>query len=479
MKFFEMFWNWLTTSAKGGPRKGHPDLYPINVDKLAKELNLIEEAKRLGDAGFPASDAKVPSGPEAAIIQRVEKARQDYVDWAALRLNILSQDLGRRNVAQDVNRVSQADKEFERKASTLLTEQDSLLRGYGDAARKRKEELESFKNKNDINRDAHYPTSSGSYLRYGLLFLLVSIEGILNAGFFAQGMNSGLLGGFSMAAFLAAFNVIAAFLFGKYFIPYVNHFRASWKVLGILTSFFALLFMVGMAFSIAHYRDALSAEVADPAFAALESIRSNPILLHDVFSWALFVISIVFGVASLFDGLYSDDLYPSYGSISRRTQVALDDYEDQLNTLRSELDELKNEELKILDKTVQQSQASVASIDSLISDKMMAGSRLEMALRNADHSLEALLHKFRTENDIHRKGLQRPNYFNKKPDLRPISVPDFNTSADEAYSANQHELVNTLLADVEGVRARIQQAFSLKFDGLKPLHTHFPVKEVK
>jgi hypothetical protein len=144
MGLAERFWNWLTASTSGAPRKGHPDLYPLDVPKLTKELRLVEEGKRLGEAGLPAQDAKTLSGPEAAIVQRVEKARQDYVDWAVLRLNVLSQDLGKRNVTQAVNRARQADKEFERKASAALSEQEGLLRSLGDTAKRLKGELDEF-----------------------------------------------------------------------------------------------------------------------------------------------------------------------------------------------------------------------------------------------------------------------------------------------------------------------------------------------
>lgn len=478
MALLARFWNWLTTSAIGKAKKGHPDLYPIDVDKLAKELNLVAEAKRLGEAGLPTADAKVFAGPEAAIVQRVEKARQDYVDWAVLRQTVLNHDLGRRNVTQDVNRASQADQEFERKASALLAEQDSLLRGLGDAAQKRKAELDEFKAKNRLTREAHYPTATGKYLRYGLLFLLICIEGVLNAGFFAQGLDSGLLGGFTQAGVLAAANVLIAFGFGKFAIRYINHSTAGLKVAGFFALAVSVAIMVAMGLGIAHYRDSLTAEVADPARAALETLFSSPFRLRDFFSWALFVISAAFGVASLFDGLFSDDLYPGYGSISKRTQDTIEDYEDALNMLRSDLEELKNEVLTSLDKTVQQSQASVAAFESLTNDKQMASSRLATALRDADHSLEALLQKFRTENDIYRKG-PRPEYFNRQPDLRPIRIPDFNTAADEAALAEQRGLVNALLGHVEGIRARVQAAFSHQFDRLKPLDTHFPGKEVQ
>lgn len=84
MGWFKRFLHWLTTSARSSHRKAHPDLNPIDVDKLARELNLHAEAKRLGAVGVPAPEATSPCGPEATVIQRVERARQEYVDWAAI-----------------------------------------------------------------------------------------------------------------------------------------------------------------------------------------------------------------------------------------------------------------------------------------------------------------------------------------------------------------------------------------------------------
>lgn len=107
----------------------------------------------------------------------------------------------------------------------------------------------------------------------------------------------------------------------------------------------------------------------------------------------------------------------------------------------------------------------------------MAGSRLSTALRDADNSLDALLSKFRTENQLHRNGVQRPGYFDRQFDLRPLQVPDFDTAPDKAVLDEQRDLVNRLLEDVQGIRARIQAAYNHQFDRLKPLDIHFPSNE--
>lgn len=479
MRLLKKVINWLTTANSSSPKKGHPDLYPISVTKLTKELNLIPEAKRLGEAGIPSPDDTLPSGPESAAIQRVEKARQDYVDWAVLRLAVLNKDLSKRNITQEINHARQADKEFERKASAQLGVKDNLLRKLHEVAIKSKAELDAFKSKHCLTNDARFPTGTKEFLQYMILVALIVFEGILNSTFFAQGLDTGLIGGAFQAMLLAALNVITAYCFGRFPVRYINHVQVGWKVLGFLSLFASIVLMVIIGFSIAHYRDALTSEMVDPARAALQSILAHPLQLRDFFSWALLAISVSFGVMSLVDGLLSDDLYPGYGAISKRTQQAIEDFEEELNTLREKLEELKNEELKALEQTIQHSQADVALFASLINDKRTAKLRLMTALRDADNSLVAVLHNFRTENQIHRKGLPRPAYFDVGPNLRPLMLPDFDTTKDEESLVAQRDLVNMLLSEEQAIRARIQAAFNQQFDQLRPLNTHFFIRELK
>lgn len=477
MNLLDRIWNWLTSSGGRTPRKSHPDLYPIDIERIAKDLCLDEEAKLLGMAGLPAPEAAVISGPEAAVVQRVEKARQDYMDWGALRLNVLNTDLRRRDITKDVNRARQADQEFERKASALLAEQEAIVRGLGEVARKRKEELEAFRVKHHLMREAHFPTGTRSYFLYSLLLALVALEGILNAKFFAQGLDSGLLGGFLEAGIMATINVFIAFMIGKFAIPYANHHHNFLKALGFLAVMIATLIMGGIGLGISHYRDSLTSEITNPAEAALTSFLAHPLHLKDFFSWALFAISFIFGLASLFEGLYSDDRYPGYGSISRRTQTAIDDHEFELNNVRATLEELKDEELESLDATLKHVQTNIAILEEMIQNKHMAGSRLAMALLDSDNSLDALLKRFRSKNELHRNGVKRPAYFDTLPDLRPIQPPNFDTASDDATLQAQKNMASTLLTEEQGIRARIQAAFIQQFDHLKPLDYHFPSED--
>lgn len=477
MGLVQRLWAWLTSPRSRKPGKAHPDLYPIDIDRLAIELRLAEGARRLGEAGLPAADAKDTSGPEAAIVQRVEKIRQDYVDWGALRLNILNTDLSSRDITKDVNKATQADAEFDRKASGLFAKYEPVLRGLGDLARTRRQELAEFKRENNLSREANVPSGSRVVFQYALLIFFIVAEGIVNASFFAKGLDTGLVGGFVQAVTMAGLNVLVAFCFGKFVVPYVNHARTFAKAAGFAGFFLALLLMLAVGLGIAHYRDGLVAELPDPARAAVDSIASSPFNLTDIFSWALLLISVIFGVLAFVDGYLSDDTYPGYGKIFRRTQQAVDDYETELAELREGLQELKDDELDQLDKTLKRAQSDISVIESLIHDKETSGSRLRTAMADADNSLDALLKIFRTENELHRGGTPRPKYFDTRPRLRPVQLPDFDTHEDEERLQEQKRKMASLVSEEQDLRARIQAAFTQQFDRLKSVDAHFPSKE--
>jgi hypothetical protein len=129
-----------------------------------------------------------------------------------------------------------------------------------------------------------------------------------------------------------------------------------------------------------------------------------------------------------------------------------------------------------LEKIVKEAQVSVTTFQGFIDDKEVAKLRLSTALRDADHSLEALLRMFRIENELHRKGAKRPAYFDSLPTPLPIQLANFNTEPDKTLLTQQRHLVEALLGDVQNIRARIQAAYNRQFDQLRPLDAHFPTK---
>jgi hypothetical protein len=339
-------------------------------------------------------------------------------------------------------------------------------------------ELEAFKAEHRLTRDARYPTGAWRLFGVALLVALTVVEGLANAQFFAVGVSGGLLEGFVSAFLLAGFNVGVAYFFGRAAIRYINHGGLLPRLIGGAALAASVALMVTIGLGIAHFRDALTSEMPDAAKAALDSFGATPTVLRDVFSWMLFGITVTFGLIALIDGYMADDPYPGYGRVDRAARRTQEDYVDELDHLREEVNQLKEEDLKLLEDTLRHANSSIAMYAELIQSKSEAQSRLMTALRDTDNSLEAVLKQFRTENELHRTTA-RPPYFSDYPKLRKLELPNFDTTDDRATLLSQKELLNSLVNDVQDIRGRIQAAFNVQFDRLKPLDSNFLVEETQ
>src|SRR5688572_10314969 len=220
------------------------DLYRIDIDQASRELDLENEARRLARAGFPQADQTALSAPEAKAVQHVEKARQDFVQWASVRMNAINEDLAANDVTVLVSDALAAEKTFERKSGSVLAEHEHLVHELAENAAVRERELDDFRSRNDLTRPATYPEGSATFARYAILLALIVIEGIANAYFFSQGLESGLIGGFLAAGLFAAVNLVTAFVLGKHAVPLVFHQNPLIKALGVVGAAFAIVAML-------------------------------------------------------------------------------------------------------------------------------------------------------------------------------------------------------------------------------------------
>ncbi len=473
MKLRDALKKWLFAPAVARRASLRLELYPLDVDAIARELELQEEARKLAQVNLPSLEQSVVSAAEAKVTQRVEKARRDYLEWASARLGHLNELLSRSDVTRPISEAAGAHKEFERTASKHLAENASLVDELAAKAKTSERELEAFRERNRLERAARYPEGSASFLRYCLLALMIVFEGALNSFFFSQGLDSGLLGGFIYAAVLATLNLGAAFIIGKMGIPFVLHRRPALRALGMVAIAAALFCMMSAGLTIAHFRDALTAEIAEPAEAAWNALRDSPFHLRDISSWLLFAISVAFAMAALFDGLFSDDVYPGYGTHDRRARGGRDDYLDQLQEIREELEQMKNESLEAFDEQLERIEAGIARYESLMADKQSTAIKLKAALANAENCLDALLKTFRDANALGRTDEARPRYFDSRASLPRLVLPDFDAARDASALARQRALAGGLLGEAPSIRAAIQAAFNSQYDMLKPIDEHF------
>src|SRR5438128_9530951 len=106
MSFLREIWKWLKPSPRKSSKRLHPDLNPIDIQEISRELNLKAEGQRLGLAGVPSETSEKLTGPEAAVVHKIEEARGTYVSWGGLRLAGLNEELSRKDITKDINQAS-------------------------------------------------------------------------------------------------------------------------------------------------------------------------------------------------------------------------------------------------------------------------------------------------------------------------------------------------------------------------------------
>src|SRR5215831_4320979 len=90
-----------------------------------------------------------------------------------------------------------------------------------------------------------------------------------------------------------------------------------------------LCIILALNLSFAHYRDLSVLGMPNPEQNALSDMLQTPLILHDVKSWWLAVVGVLFSFVALIDGFTWDDPYPGYAEVARRREVKREDYLDR------------------------------------------------------------------------------------------------------------------------------------------------------
>lgn len=425
----------------------------LDVASLTERFKINAEAKRMALLGLPAFHSKTLTQIEQEMFRYIERGREQIQRQATQELEKLDDLIAVVHAQQHHMHSARSTADFERQALVVFNEQSAWLEKLGHKANRRTTELERFRKHNDLERDAIYPEGSGVFMRYAFLLLLVVFEGVFNAHFFAEGLTTGLMGGFSYAATLAALNVVVMFLLGKSVLRWVFHIRAPYKLVGLLGLGLSLLYSVCVALAIAHLRTAIVAGSADPTKDAWLTLTSQTFALNDLLSWALFLVTLGFGLASLLDGLFMDDLYPGYGDITRREKLAVDEFEEEFDDVRQDLEDLKQESLDALDQEVVKANQLVMRCKQLIEDKKLLHKSWMKALDESEVALYAVLRIFRAENERHRHDGMRPVYFDTIPNLHAVALPRPNNDkleADYAELVQKAKAIENSLSERKG-----------------------------
>jgi hypothetical protein len=330
----------LRGSQATGPLTGL--LAPLDVARVARELDLRTRGEERGRKNLPRSDQTALDEVEQEIVQTVTSTwtlQRDEVigtlkalgDRIA-RFNVDVEVAGLRLVAQSIIARFTASRQYIRGELARLKE----------AATTAARELREFKDANALTRPAR--PRANLWSAGGVLLVVLVVESVMNGFFFAEGAAMGLLGGTGIAFSISAANVVGCLFLGWGPARYTNIRSIPKRLFAYAICVGAAALIVCLHLFAAHCRAAVAlhgeARGYEEAFTVM---WQSPLTLPDMKSWYLFFLGLLSACVAVWKGYRQDDPYPHYGAVYRRAHKAEVDYDEAYKSLFDELAEVRDE----------------------------------------------------------------------------------------------------------------------------------------
>lgn len=310
------------------------EIFPdLNVDKLAAEFRLEEEAKaRSGSKAKQSDDFR--DDIETRLVERVESEKKHAHEVLQDEMRTYDERLAALEISGRFSAIERAAPaciaEFKAEVATGRDQLYVLRRHLVENER----ELEHFRQEHGLRQRIARAHGSGlTFLKWSFLAFLWALESAFNGSFLAKGSEQGLVGGVSEAVGFATLNVGTAVLFAVFGARQLNH-RSRWRrIIGAVSIpvWLALTFTLNLA--LAHYREVAGAMSAEAGQEVMRRLADSPFELHDINSWILFGVGLLFAVFAFIDGLFLVDPYPGYGALQKRVDTARRAYVDHKQAL--------------------------------------------------------------------------------------------------------------------------------------------------
>lgn len=383
----------------------------IDREQALKRLKVETKATSAGESELPPSDAEGLDGNESEIIAEMgEYVNRAQID-AAENHNVYGQRLAELALLRELSSVTGA-------SQTALGDYRAAVKGWrnrlanaADAIRDSYQELSSFKLEHGLERPAH-GVPPAIYTWSAILGSWV-LESFLNTAFLRVNDDLGILGGFVAALVVAAVNIFAAYMAGRYAWPSVFHRDARRKIpawLGLVAWFAFLLFWNLFA---AHFRDAKSMGVADPEVQALPMLFDSPFGLNSIYSYGMLVMGMFFAAIAALAAYKMDDPYPGYGAIYRRHEARCEDYADEIDEALDELRQIRDEGIGGARAVREQLQAQFGMRGQIIAAREAHHARYEEHQEYLGTVGNFLLDQYRSAN-VKARATPAPKHFSER-----------------------------------------------------------------
>jgi len=385
----------------------------IDARKLAQRFNLETQSAERGKKDEPPSNTSTFDSVEHTIVAELEEHRRKAIDRVTRSLAAYSARLDAmdfENARVDILvAIEQAKADFIAEVHQGENELYQKRRAVIDST----SDVENFKQKHQIGRQAHLPDSKT--LIWGVVLALLIIETVGNGILFSGGLFGGLLEGFVVALGIAAINVIIGFAVGLYvvrFILFRNFIIRSLMFGGLLVDLAVNAFV---NLGVGRFRSALNSN--DPEAALFSAFGVSPVEafrqiteITGFQSYVLILLGVVFHVAAIFDGFKLDDPYPFYGRYWRKREEAEIDYAQTKESLIQLLTKKRDATIEEM-QTASRSLTTARKIAARVAGNyIQTNQRFRAYVDNLERIGNQLLTFYR-ENNIRYRSSKAPPHF--------------------------------------------------------------------
>jgi hypothetical protein len=387
-----------------------PVEFPADTaDELASHLDVENIAKRTARQNLPPSDAASIDAQELQIKHEMDKRAIQAKARIQHDANFKEMEIANISIERDLADLTAIPETFANTINRAYQEAEAQLKQLKEQYTVALDDLQAFKREHNLRREADY--SSSYIMNIGLLLLMLIIETVLNANFFAQGNELGLLGGAFQALIISALNVgIGCFIVGFFCLRYTNHISSVKRTLSIIFTILLVIFILFGNLFVGHYRDAMNVDLENGETVALQRLMEGPFSLVDFNSWVLVLLGLVVSFIGIYKGYYWDDKYPGYGKIARRVQAAKDNLITDKNHLSDSIHEVYEEHVVLAEKHFNKIKKDMQNLGTLFSSIKNDFSLYRNYLSNLRNSYEFLVTLYRQTNKKERET-PPPNYF--------------------------------------------------------------------
>jgi hypothetical protein len=384
-------------------------LRPIDTQELSVALNV--ETTAIADArrGLPPTDAKRLDAKEQEITQKLTSEWTWQGETFLKELTAYATRLAQRSIrtVHERLRLTARDAIVRLQAENVRApaELGPLKQAYIEA----RDEFAAFRERHRLRRPVR--ENPGRWTTFGLMFILIAVESVLNGTFFAKGSQYGLLGGIGIAIGISVANVVFAFLVGLGPARWISRRNILVKALGLIFTVSALAGLIALHAFAAQYREAVASLGEENAFgAALDVLTRTPWRVSDISSLYLFALGTLFSIAAFWKGYTFDDPYPGYGATYRRLVTRREDYSDHHALLFDELESIKTKVVEDLQEGIASMPMFPQQADNIRAQRSALVERFRAYEAAVEAAANQLLATYRTANRGERQT-PPPTYF--------------------------------------------------------------------